>query len=171
LSADGDGDVQHALAVQGRFEGRLAFREQVRAALAQAARQGAREIVLCDPDFEDWPLQEQQVAQSLHAWARSGRQARLLAGRWGRVQRHDARFVEWRRRWSHLVEARSCDRGDLDALPSVLWTPGWALKRQDAVRSVGWAGAEAAQLDRIAASVQALWNRATPAFPATTLGL
>jgi hypothetical protein len=165
------GDTGEALAVQGRFEGRLAFQQQVRAALALAAREGAREIVLCDVDFESWPLHEQEVAQSLHAWAKAGGQARLLACRWGLVQRHHARFVDWRRTWSHVIEARSCPKADPDSFPGLLWTPGWVVQRHDPVRLTGWAGADTRQLERSAGSLQALWNRATPAFPATTLGL
>ena len=43
---------------QGRFEGRDAFRQNVRDALACAARQGWRELILSDADFHDWPLGE-----------------------------------------------------------------------------------------------------------------
>ena len=160
-----------AAAVEGRFEGRLAFQQQIRAALALAAREGVREIVLCDADFESWPLHEQRVAQDLHAWARSGRQARLLACRWELVHRHHARFVDWRRTWSHLIEARACPNADPESFPGILWTPAWIVQRHDPVRYTGWAGAQALQRDRAASDLQALWNRAIPAFPATTLGL
>jgi len=167
----GAGQEDEVPAVRGRFEGRLAFRQQVGAALALAARQGAHEIVLCDVDFESWPLHEQQVVESLHAWARSGRRARLLACRWELVQRHHARFVQWRRTWSHLIEARACAKADPESFPCILWTSGWLLQRHDPVRWTGWAGSEVLQLERAAGSFQALWNRAIPAFPATTLGL
>jgi hypothetical protein len=49
----------------GRFAGRDAFQQLVRDALAAAAREGWREIILCDADFGDWPLGERSVAQSL----------------------------------------------------------------------------------------------------------
>lgn len=154
-----------------RFEGRIAFRQHVRDVLANAAREGARHLFFCDPDFEDWPLDEQSVAEDLHAWARSGRQARLLACRWDTVQRHHARFVEWRRVWSHLVEARACPRADRLAFPSVLATTGVSLERHDCARSVGWAGPGRLQPEPLPEALQAWWQRATPAFPATTLGL
>jgi hypothetical protein len=46
---------------QGRFEGRDAFRQNVRDALACAAREGWRELILSDADFHDWPLGERAV--------------------------------------------------------------------------------------------------------------
>ena len=54
----------HALPT-GRFAGRKAFQQLVRDALACAAREGWREIILSDPNFEDWPLGERAVAESL----------------------------------------------------------------------------------------------------------
>ena len=63
----------------GRFEGREAFRQRVRDALACAAREGWREIVLSDADFHDWPLGERAVIESLNDWARSGRKLVMLA--------------------------------------------------------------------------------------------
>lgn len=41
---------------EGRFSGREAFQQLVRDALATAAREGWREIILSDADFHDWPL-------------------------------------------------------------------------------------------------------------------
>ncbi|MDP3309703.1 MAG: hypothetical protein Q8S56_01935, partial [Polaromonas sp.] len=52
--------------LQGRFAGRSEFAELVRQAFAAAAAQGWREIMLCDATFEDWPLGERVVAQSLN---------------------------------------------------------------------------------------------------------
>ena len=59
--------------LEGRFSGRAEFAELVRQALAAAAAQGWREIILSDPDFEDWPLGERAVAQSLNDWSKNGR--------------------------------------------------------------------------------------------------
>ena len=46
---------------EGRFEGREAFRQRVRDALACAAREGWQEIMLSDADFHDWPLGSVQL--------------------------------------------------------------------------------------------------------------
>src|SRR4051812_11942356 len=77
----------------GRFTGRNDFQQLVRDALACAAREGWREIVLSDASFEDWPLGERAVAESLQAWSQSGRKCILLAHRWDSVVRMHARFV------------------------------------------------------------------------------
>ena len=90
----------------GPFPGAMAFQQLVRDALACAAREGWREIILCDPDFGDWPLGERAVAQSLQAWSATGRRCTLLARRYDEVVRRHARFVTWRTTWSHIVEAQ-----------------------------------------------------------------
>src|SRR4051812_23478037 len=89
----------------GRFEGREAFRQLVRDALACAAREGWREIILCDADFSEWPLGEREVAQSLQDWSATGRRCTLLARKWDSVVRSHARFVAWRKTWSHIIDA------------------------------------------------------------------
>ena len=71
---------------EGRLEGRRAFADLVRAALAAAAREGWPHIVLSDPDFEDWPLGERAVIESLNAWAGRGRRIQLLAQGYERLR-------------------------------------------------------------------------------------
>src|SRR4051812_41024131 len=93
---------------QGRFEGREAFQALIRQALATAAAQGWRELILSDPDFVDWPLGERAVTESLQAWSASGRRCILLARRWDDTRRMHARFVRWRQTWTHIIEARGC---------------------------------------------------------------
>ena len=66
----------------GRFEGRKAFQQLVRDALAAAAREGWREMILSDPDFADWPLGERAVAEALNAWSVSGRRCIMLSRCW-----------------------------------------------------------------------------------------
>ena len=96
----------------GRFLGRVAFQQMVRDALACAAHEGWREIVVSDPTFEDWPLGEREVCTSLHAWARPGRQFTMLAASYDGVVRRHARFVAWRTTWS-TVSARGASVASL----------------------------------------------------------
>ena len=91
----------------GRFAGREAFAQLVRDALACAAQQGWHEIVFSDATFEDWPLQERVVSDSLHAWSRSGRRFTMIAHRYDAVLRSHARFVSWRQTWAHIVQCRA----------------------------------------------------------------
>jgi hypothetical protein len=154
-----------------RFEGREDFRQLLRDALACAAREGWREIILSDATFEDWPLNEREVAESLQAWARGGRRLVLLARRYDLVVRQHARFVAWRGMWSHIVTALACPAADASELPSALWSPAWVLERRDVERSNGWCGSEPERRVLLRESLNEWLQKASPSFPATTLGL
>jgi hypothetical protein len=156
---------------QGRFDGRRAFQQLVRDALATAAREGWRELVLCDADFADWPLGERAVAQSLNDWSATGRRCVLLARRWDEVPRLHARFVTWRQTWSHIVEAHGCRSADPLELPSAIWSPGWVLQRLDPVHCIGVTGSEPERRLLLREQLDEWLLRSSPAFPATTLGL
>jgi hypothetical protein len=155
----------------GPFAGRNTFQQLVRDALACAAREGWREIILCDPDFADWPLGERAVAQSLQAWSAAGRRCTLLARRYDEVVRRHARFVNWRTTWSHIVEARGCASADPLELPSAIWSPAWVMQRLDPERSIGISGSEPERRLMLGESLQAWLQKSSPSFPATTLGL
>jgi hypothetical protein len=167
-------EITHA-AVPGlpsrRFEGREDFRQLVRDALATASREGWREIVLSDATFEDWPLGEQEVGESLHAWARTGRHLVLLAKRYDAVTRQHARFVQWRGLWSHIVSASACPTADALDVPSAIWSPAWALERRDIEHCNGYCGSEPERRVAVRELLNAWLRKAVPAFPASTLGL
>lgn len=155
----------------GRFTGRVDFQQLVRDALAHAAREGWRELILSDPDFADWPLGESAVCESLHAWSTAGRRCTLLAWRYDEMAVRHARFVNWRRRWSHIIEARACPAADALSFPSAIWSPGWALQRLDLERSNGYAGPEPERRLLLREQLSEWLVRSGPAFPATILGL
>lgn len=154
-----------------RFEGRAEFRQLVRDALACAAREGWREIILSDASFGDWPLGERAVAESLQAWSRSGRRMLLLARNYDVVLRQHARFVQWRGLWSHVIAASACPAADPLDLPSALWSPAWVLERRDIERCNGYCGGEPERRVLLRENLNEWLAQATPAFPATTLGL
>ncbi len=155
----------------GRFEGRVAFQQLVRDALACAAREGWREIILSDASFADWPLGERAVAQSLQEWSRTGRHVTLLARRYDEVVRQHARFVTWRGTWSHIIDARACASADPLELPSAIWTPAWVMQRLDPERCNGVSGSEPQRRLLLRESLNEWLGKSSPAFPATTLGL
>jgi hypothetical protein len=169
-SATSDGGAAGALPSE-RFAGRKAFQQLVRDALACAAREGWREIILSDANFEDWPLGERAVVESLEAWSATGRHCTLLARRYDGVVRRQARFVTWRRTWSHIIDARSCGSADPLEPPSALWSPGWVLQRLDPERCNGVSGSEPERRLLLRESLQEWLKKSSPAFPATTLGL
>lgn len=157
---------------QGRFHGREAFQQLVRDALATAAREGWRELVLSDADFHDWPLGERAVVESLQAWARSGRRMTLLARSYGEVQRRHARLVRWRTTWDHILTCRVAPGADPLDIPSAIWSPQWVLQRMDPERCVGVTGTEP-ERRVLLQELLAEWvrSKSAPGFPSTTLGL
>ena len=164
--------AEPAVVPQGPFEGREAFRQAVRDALERAVAQAWPELVLCDPDFDDWPLGERAVAEALHAWAQRGQSLWMLAGRYDRVlQRHD-RFVGFRRQWGHRIECRTARTGGAtESVASLLWSPQWMIARLDRVRCTGWAGHDPVRGARALERFDEAWHQARPGFPVTVLGL
>lgn len=155
----------------GRFEGRSAFQQLLRDALAKAADEGWREITMCDPNFEDWPLGEREVVDALQAWARPGRKWTMLAGSFDEVTRRHPRFVNWRRTWSHLIDCRAVRSTDPSQMPSCLIGPGWVMRRLDFEHCTGISGDEARRRVDLQESVGEWLRRSSPSFPSTVLGL
>lgn len=155
----------------GPFEGPDTFRDLVRGALAAANEEGWRELILCDPDFSDWPLGERAVAESLSAWSRSGRKCILLARTWDEVVRRHARFVNWRGTWAHIIEARACRSADPNDFPSAIWTPTWVMERRDILQCRGWTGPEPARRLELKEKLGEWLSKSSPGFPSHTTGL
>jgi len=160
---------------EGRFAGRAAFRDVLVEGMACAARAGSRTLWLCDPDFAAWPLGERRLIEALDAWSLSTRsspvaQLRLLGQSYGDMRLRHGRFVAWRSMWAHRVQVR-VPASDVEALPSVLWTPEWVLQRVDAERDTVVATCESAERTRVSEMLHGWWQTARPAFPDTPLGL
>ena len=156
---------------EGRFAGPVEFSKLIRQSLAVAAEQGWREIILCDSTFEDWPLGERAVAQSLNDWSRSGRKLTVLAKNYNEIVRRHSRFVTWRQTWAHIVECRANAALPEGDLPSALWSPVWVCQRLDLVRSIGYCGGGADRRIALKERLDACLRLSSPAFAASTLGL
>jgi len=156
---------------EGRLEGRTAFQEAVRSALGAAQVQGWSQLVLCDPDFQDWPLGERGVVEALEAWSRRGRTLRILAADFSHLREAHPRFLRWRTTWGHLVEAHVCPHAPDHELPTALWTPAWTLERLDPLRFTAVATCATDRRVELQERLMAWWRRGTPGFPATTMGL
>lgn len=156
----------------GRFSSREAFQQMVRDAIATAARDGWKEIVISDANFHDWPLGERSVVEALQDWAHGSRRFTMLACSYDDVIRRHARFVRWRGTWEHIINCRRSPAADPLDIPSALWSPHWVMQRLDPERCVGVAGFEP---DRRVLLRETLneWvrSKSTPGFPASTLGL
>lgn len=157
--------------LDGTFSGPKEFAQLVRDAIVCAGRDGWAEMVWSDPNFEDWPLREKDVIEALNVWSRTGRRLVLLANGFDSVQRHQPRFVNWRKTWDHIIECRVSRGGDIEGLPSAMWSPHWAMRRIDTVFSKGVAGSDAQRRVLLKQELDECMHQSTVGFPATTLGL
>ena len=157
--------------VSVRFSGRSEFQQLIRDALGRAVREDWREIVVSDANFEDWPLGERAVAQALQDWSRSGRRFTMLAKTYDEVSLRHARFVSWRRTWSHIIECWACPDAVLTDFPSAIWSPAWALIRLDSERSTGLTTEDPARRVQLREKLREWQRKSTPGFPSSTLGL
>ena len=82
-----------------------------------------------------------------------------------RVQRDAPAFKRAIRLAAMFVFADALD------LPSALWSPAWVMHRRDTERSNGWCGSEPERRVLLRESLNEWLLKASPAFPATTLGL
>ena len=157
--------------LQGPFSGAVAFPQLIRDALACAAREGWKQMIWCDANFEDWPLREKAVVDSLYAWAQKGRQLTLLAHSYESVLRYQPRMVTWRKTWGHIVDCRVCKQVEPEKFPSVLWSPVWAMERRDVRSCTGMAGFEAQRRVQLNEVLNECQRHSSPGFPASVLGL
>jgi len=151
---------------------RAEFRDAVRSCLGGAADAGAREIVMIDPTFADWPLNDVAVVETFARWAGQGRSLTLMAHRFDELPRRHMRFVEWRRNWSHVVRCRADEELEEQQIPTLLLVPGQTcLRIVDNVNYCGTVSGLAADLMTGREAVDALLQRSSDAFPVTALGL
>ena len=155
----------------GRFAGREAFQQLVRDALACAARDGWHDIILSDATFEEWPLRERAVVDSLQAWSKTGRRLTLLATRFDGIERNQPRFAAWRKTWSHIIECRQCRTADPLDFPSAIWSRVWVMQRLDLARCTGVSGNEPDRRVSLRESLDEKLRASSTGFPASTLGL
>ena len=155
----------------GRFSGREAFEQLVRDALACAAREGWKEIILCDSTFGDWPLRERAVIESLHTWSASGRHLTMLATGYDQLVRNQARFVAWRKTWGHIIDCRVCRAAAPGDFPSAILSPSWFMHRLDPQHSNGTCGYDRERWGQLKEVLDEKIRNSSPGFPASTLGL
>jgi hypothetical protein len=151
---------------------RAEFLDAVRAAFALAEQERAREILLVDADYTDWPLNEPAVIDTLSRWVESERTLMVFAHSFDELARRQLRFVEWRRPWTHVVQCRSDPDLEAGQIPTLLLVPGHTCVRLlDRIRFRGTASNRPVDLTERRETIDALLQRSVEAFPATTLGL
>ncbi len=151
---------------------RAQFVDAVRAALKEAADQSSRTIVMSDPSFADWPLNERKTVECLSRWAQSHRSLIVLANDFDEFPRKHARWLAWRQNWSHVVNCRQADEPDAQKLPTQLFIPGKLVVRLvDRVTCRGSVSRAEADLVQAKEAINDILDRSHDAFPVTTLGL
>lgn len=151
---------------------RLEFHEALKEAFGLVADKGCREVFLADPNFAEWPLGERAVIDSLTRWAYAHRKLVLLSESFEEFPRRHARWTEWRRQWSHVVECRTVDEADVGQLKGLFLAPGiLTLRVLDAEHYRATLSFDPADGVRIRDALDALLQRSEEAFPVTTLGL
>lgn len=148
------------------------YLDALRAAFAQVAAAGCREVFLCDRDFAEWPLGEVAVVDALTRWALAHRRITVLAAHYDEVVRRHPRWVTWRRQWSHVVDCRAAEDADAAALPTMFLAPGVVTVRLfDAENHRASVSTDMADAVRAREALDAVLQRSSTAFAATTLGL
>ena len=154
------------------ISGRSEFQAAVRAALAEAAAAGWRELFLCDPDFAAWPLGERVVVESLEQWIGARHQLTIVARHFDDVPRRHPRWVQWRSRWSHVAHCRALPELSADDVPVMLLAPGaLVLNIADPLHYRGLLARDAASTRLAKERLDAILQRSIEAFPVTTLGI
>ncbi|MBB4843937.1 hypothetical protein HNP55_002460 [Paucibacter oligotrophus] len=163
----------------GVFEGRQAFAAAIGQALAWALAQDCRDLRCMDASFVDWPLSEPALLADLQAWAKPGRRLLLLARQYEDLRRRHPRFVQWRGRYGHCVQARAFDEDwqplGQGAPEALLWAKGrsatLSLRLLDKLH---WRGVlSLSPLDAVSLreQIDASLQRSYESFASTTLGL
>jgi hypothetical protein len=157
--------------LEGAFSGRVDFQQLIRNAISAAAREGWREMLWMDVSFEDWPLGERSVEADLQAWSATGRKLTIVAKRFDPLIARHHRFVNWRRQWSHIIEARAVSSASDEEFPSLILSPHWAMHRLQPSLCKGVAGYEAKRRVDLRELSNEWLLMSAPSFAATTLGL
>ncbi|TDP74155.1 hypothetical protein [Roseateles toxinivorans] len=157
------------------FTTRSDFIEALRQGLELAAEKGCREMWWCDSDYADWPLSEPAVLDALTRWCLPHRRLVMVAQTYDEVRHSHSRFVQWRTRFSHVLDARQYgEDGDetQEVLPTLMLAPTVVTVRL--FDKQVWRGSvsyERADEIRARDLVDAIAQRSTPSFASTTLGL
>jgi len=164
----------------GPFEGRARYQDLLRQSLQRACADGVTELRCFHPGFADWPWSDVAVLDALRAWARPPRCLHLLAANYEELLRRHPRFVQWRARWGHCVQARAYEPDALAAAgpvaPAALLLArgpegGFCLRLFETRSWRGILSLERAELVRAAEWFDAVEQRSCESFASTTLGL
>jgi len=160
------------MTISDDFESVAEFRARVRAVVEQAVALKARRLVLVDPDFVEWPLDQAAVLEGLTRFAQlPDRRVLLIGNRFDGVQRTHPRFVAWRRTYAHAAQPLAPAEEGVE-LPTMMQIDrNVGLRVLERLRWRGRMVEQGPDAQRLAEEIDALTQRCEPTFAATTLGL
>lgn len=167
-------DSGKQLPAEGRFEGRVAFQQGLREALAAVAQGEHRDVWLSDHDFAQWPLGERAVVESFNQWALGNHHGRcvLLGAHFDAFARVHPRWVEWRQLWSHRVLCLQAPDEAIADIPSALLVPGLvSVELFDRDHCRGLISRDPLRWTELKERIDAISQRSSETFPPTTIGL
>ena len=118
------------------------------------------------------PLNEPEVIDALVRWAQPHRKLVVLAQSFDDVVRRHPRWVTWRRQFAHAVECRLVEPMEQGRMPTLFTAQGGqTVKLVDPQRYRGSWSREPADGRLAVELIDAVSQRSSEAFAATTLGL
>ncbi len=169
---DNDG-LRREAADEGTFESAAGLADALHRVLRHATERDARVLQWCDEDFSAWPLGDAAFVDQLTRWVRGGpRELLLVAAGFDDLQRRHPRFVRWRQDWAHVITCLEPAERRPDPLPT-LWldSADQVVRVFDRVHWRGRVGADRVDRQQAREMLDAIAQRGTPAFGASTLGL
>lgn len=167
-----DGRQAGELPQAPHIDSKAAFHAAVLWGLAASMARDARTMLIADPDFADWPLDEADWIGSLTTWLkRPQRRLVMLATGFDRMAQHP-RFCAWRPLFAHAVDARVPDPDLAVEWPTLLVDDGpVSLQLFDRLHWRGRAGVDARDANACREQSDVLLQRSTASWPVRTLGL
>ena len=155
------------------IDSRASFAAALRWGFERAVANGARCISCVDANFEEWPLDDAELLQSLTAWLRlPQRRLVLLAANYASVPQRLPRFTAWRRDWSHAIQAWQPPQELALDLPTLLLDDrSVSVHLLDPLHWRGRAAVDARSRLLWQEKIDVVLQRSETAFAATTLGL
>jgi hypothetical protein len=151
---------------------RSEFQAALKTAFSDIQQAACREIWLCDEDFSDWPLGQQETVDQLTQWAASSRRLTLVARSFDELARRHPRWVRWRRDWSHIVGCRTNLELAVGEFPTIFLGAGTvSVRLSDLSHHRGRLSHANVEQVRCKELLDAVLQRSEEAFPATTTGL
>lgn len=157
-----------------RFTNQQEFVEMYCLCMIEACESEANQLILCDTNFANWPLSNQEVLNAMQKWAAALSNLRIMDVLCLTydilAKEHDA-WVRWRRQWEHRVRCGSVDAVLEESIPSIFWSEHCVLVLNQPELFQGFVSNDRQRVVRWRAQLDTFLRNSQPAFPVTVLGL